>query len=109
LTLFIRPDHARTTPPRPLSPDRLPARVHRDVLDGLELVVKHVLPSVRGVPIVPISALTVPLLKNECFMYLILNFMFCLNITFVELKLRGMISFHAPFVSFQHHSDSRNT
>jgi hypothetical protein len=39
--------------------DRLPARVHRDVLDGLELVVKHVLPSVRGVPIVPISALTV--------------------------------------------------
>lgn len=39
----------------------LPRSLQADVIDGLELVVKHVLPSVRGVPLIPISALQVPL------------------------------------------------
>jgi GTP-binding protein len=37
--------------------DRLHQRLHRDVIDGLDAIVKHVLPSARGLPILPISAL----------------------------------------------------
>jgi GTP-binding protein len=38
--------------------DLLSKQIQSDVMAGLDLVVKHVLPSVRGVPLIPISAKT---------------------------------------------------
>ena len=39
--------------------DLIEKSLHSSVLEGLELIVKHVLPSVKGVPIVGISASSV--------------------------------------------------
>ena len=39
--------------------DLIEKSLHNDILEGLEMVVKYVLPNARGVPIIPISAIKV--------------------------------------------------